>query len=300
MNRVLRGLVAVSLFACASLVAGGVSGQAPPARAVGAQGAAMRLYVLDGGVLESDPTRYQLTKEDVGTTELSIASYLVVHPRGVLLWDTGAVPDAEWTPTGGAVVHRLTLGNGQPRQVTLRASLASQLRAAGFSPPDVTHLALSHYHWDHTANANQFASATWLVRAVERDAMFAGANLGNVRQQLYARLKDSRVVLLEQDEHDVFGDGTVVIKAAPGHSPGHQALYLKLPRTGGVVLSGDLYHYAQERTLNRLPTFEVSMEQTRESRRSLEAFLQRTGAQLWIQHDLPAHSRLRLSPQFYD
>ena len=49
MNRVLRGLVAVSLFACASMVAGGVSGQAPPARAVGAQGAAMRLYVLDGG-----------------------------------------------------------------------------------------------------------------------------------------------------------------------------------------------------------------------------------------------------------
>lgn len=299
MNRVRRGLVAVSLFASASMVAVGTAGQAPPARATGAQDA-MRLYVLDGGVLESDPTRYQLTKDDVGTTELSIASYLVVHPRGVLLWDTGAVPDAEWTPTGGAVVHRLTLGNGQPRQVTLRASLGSQLRAAGFGPPDVTHLALSHYHWDHTANANPFASATWLVRAVERDAMFSGGSLGAARPQLYAGLKGSRVVLLEQDEHDVFGDGTVVIKAAPGHSPGHQVLYLKLPRTGGVVLSGDLYHYAQERTLNRLPTFEVSVDQTRESRRSLEAFLRRTGAQLWIQHDLPAHRRLRLSPEFYD
>ncbi len=299
MKRELRGLVAVALFACASAVAGGAVGQAPPARATGADRAAMRLYVLDGGVLESDPTRYQLTKEDVGTTELSIASFLVVHPGGVLLWDTGAVPDAEWTPTGGPVVHRLTLDNGQQRQVTLRASLRSQLSAAGFAPRDVTHLALSHYHWDHTANANQFASATWLVRAVERDAMFSGRG-GTVRPQLYAGLKASRVVLLEKDEHDVFGDGTVVIKAAPGHSPGHQVLFVKLPRTGGVVLSGDLYHYRQERTLNRWPTFEVSLEQTRESRRSLEGFLQRTGAQLWIQHDLPAHRRLRLSPEFYD
>ena len=75
---------------------------------------------------------------------------------------------------------------------------------------------------------------------------------------------------------------------------------MKLARTGGVVLSGDLYHYPQERTMNRLPTFEVSEEQTRESRRQLEAFLQRTGAQLWIQHDLSAHRRLRLAPAFYD
>src|SRR5436190_22829714 len=76
-----------------------------------------RLYVFDGGVLESDPARYRLTKEDVGTTQLSIASYLIVHPRGVLLWDTGAVADDEWTPAGQPVVHRLTLDDGQSRQV---------------------------------------------------------------------------------------------------------------------------------------------------------------------------------------
>jgi glyoxylase-like metal-dependent hydrolase (beta-lactamase superfamily II) len=259
-----------------------------------------RLYVLDGGILESDPGRYRLTKEDVGTTQLSIASFLVVHPRGVLLWDTSAVADDEWMPSGQPVVHRLTLDDGQSRQVTLQSTLRSQLAAAGYGPREITHLALSHYHWDHTANANAFAGATWLVRPEERDAMFSGRALGTVRTRLYAALKDSRVTLVEADEHDVFDDGTVIIKAAPGHSPGHQVLYVKLARTGGVVLSGDLYHYPQERTMNRLPTFEVSEEQTRESRRRLEAFLQRTGAQLWIQHDLTAHRRLRLAPAFYD
>ena len=56
----------------------------------------IKLYVFDGGVLESDPARYRLTKEDVGTTQLSVAAYLIVHPKGVLLWDTGAVPDESW------------------------------------------------------------------------------------------------------------------------------------------------------------------------------------------------------------
>ena len=98
----------------------------------------------------------------------------------------------------------------------------------------------------------------------------------------------------------MFGDGTVVIKHAPGHSEGHQVLYLKLVRTGGVVLSGDLYHYPEERTLGRLPTFEVSEEQTAASRRELDAFLARTGAKLWIQHDLVGHRALRKAPEYYE
>ena len=98
----------------------------------------------------------------------------------------------------------------------------------------------------------------------------------------------------------MFGDGTVIIKHAPGHSEGHQVLYLKLAHTGGVVLSGDLYHYPEERALGRLPTFEVSEEQTASARRELDAFLARTAAQLWIQHDLLGHRALRKAPEYYD
>jgi len=65
------------------------------------------------------------------------------------------------------------------------------------------------------------------------------------------------------------------------------------------VLSGDLYHYPQERTLGRLPTFEVSQDQTRASRASLDAFLVRAPARLWIQHDFTAHAALRKAPEFY-
>jgi N-acyl homoserine lactone hydrolase len=290
-------LSALVLAAIVGAASGRTYAQAP--RGSAAAGS-LRLYVFDGGVLESDPTRYRLTKEDVGTTQLSVGAYLVVHPRGVLLWDTGAVPDGEWTPTGRPMEQRLVLTNKEERRVTLRGSLAAQLASTGHSVASVTYLALSHYHWDHTANANAFAGATWLARQADRDAMFGSAPAGTSRPETYAALRNSRTTTVTADEHDVFGDGTVVLKAAPGHTPGHQVLYLKLPNTGGVVLSGDLYHYRQERSMNRLPTFEFDEGQTRIARQGVEAFLGARNATLWIQHDLGAHAALRKAPAFYD
>jgi len=89
----------------------------------------------------------------------------------------------------------------------------------------------------------------------------------------YIQLKNSKTVIIDKDEYDVFGDGTVIIKSTPGHTPGHQSLFLKLAKTGPVVLSGDLYHYPEERTLRRLPVSEFNKEQTAASRAELEVFL---------------------------
>lgn len=116
----------------------------------------------------------------------------------------------------------------------------------------------------------------------------------------YAALRKSKTLIITSDEYDVFGDGAVTIKSAPGHTPGHQVLYVKLANTGGVMLSGDLYHYTEERTLNRVPTFEFNQAQTRATRVAIEAFLKRTGARLWIQHDFTANARLKKAPDFYD
>jgi hypothetical protein len=87
---------------------------------------------------------------------------------------------------------------------------------------------------------------------------------------------------------------------AHGHTPGHQVLYLKLAKTGGVVLSGDLYHYPEERSLDRVPTFEFNPAQTRATRVAIDAFLKKTGAQLWIQHDFNGFAKLKKSPGFYE
>jgi glyoxylase-like metal-dependent hydrolase (beta-lactamase superfamily II) len=260
----------------------------------------VRLYVLDGGTLESDPARYRLTREEVSATPLAVTAFLIVHPKGTLMWDTGAIADDSWTPSGRPVQRRLVLSNSQERLVTLRTTMKAQLGTIGYAPSDITYLALSHFHWDHTANANQFVKSTWLARQVERDAMLPDKPPDPPQPSTFADLKNGKTVLIATDDHDVFGDGTVVMKLAKGHTPGHQVLYVKLAKTGGVVLSGDLYHYPEERTLNRLPTFEFNVDQTRESRKALDAFLTQTGSQLWIQHDLAAMAKIRKAPAYYE
>jgi N-acyl homoserine lactone hydrolase len=261
----------------------------------------LRVYVFDCGTLHnSDPARYRFKKEELATMEMSVACFLVAHPKGTLVWDTGAVPDSSWTPTGAPSEQHIVLPDSQQRDITVRKSLNGQLAELGYSPANITYLVLSHYHWDHTANANVFAGSTWMVRQVERDAMFAAQAPGTTQPATYAALRNSKTIILKDDEHDVFGDGTVVIKSAPGHTPGHQVLYLKLAKTGGVVLSGDLYHYPEERKLDRVPTFDFSEQQTRASRMMIEAFLKQKGAQLWIQHDFTGNAKLKKSPEFYE
>jgi N-acyl homoserine lactone hydrolase len=252
----------------------------------------LRLYVLDGGSLNiPDTSPYRLKKEDLATKDMSVACFLIVHPKGTLIWDACAVPDSAFPPSGGP---------GTMRYATAMKPLRAQLAEVGYAPSDITYFSLSHFHWDHVGNANLFAGSTWLVTKAEQDIMFSDPPSPRTEPQNFSTLKSSKTVLLTASQYDVFGDGSVVIMAAPGHSPGHQVLFLKLKKTGPVMLSGDLYHYPEERRLHLVPTTEFNADQTVASRASVEAFLKKTGAQLWIQHDFNANARLRKAPMFYE
>ena len=259
----------------------------------------VRLYVLNCGKLKiSDTSVYGFAPSDLAATDMPVPCFLVAHPKGTLMWDTGVLPD-KVLASGGSV----TQGNpGSSAMATVTMPLKTQLAEIGYAPADITYLALSHCHWDHTANANDFARATWLVRQEERDAMFAQPPTFArcLTQQTFSALKNSKTVILKSDEYDVFGDGTVIIKSAPGHTPGHQVLFLKLRKTGPVLLSGDLYHYPEERAAHRVPKTDFNGDQTAASRVAIEAFLKKTGAQLWIKHDFTATAKLKKAPAFYD
>jgi glyoxylase-like metal-dependent hydrolase (beta-lactamase superfamily II) len=138
------------------------------------------------------------------------------------------------------------------------------------------------------------------VPKAERDIMFAEPPSSRTEPANFSALKASKTVFIAQDDYDVFGDKTVMIKSAPGHSPGHQVLFLKLAKTGPILLGGDLYHYPEERKLNKVPTTEFNAVQTIASRAAVEAFLRQTGAQLWIQHDYAANAKLKKAPDFYE
>ncbi len=295
-------LFAAGLLSLAAFVVPAFPGRLdPPPPVQQSSASALRLYVFDCGTLEvADIGRFRLKREEVATDKLSVGCYLVVHPRGTLVWDTGAVPDADVRSSPTPTRYRVALPNGQERFVTIARPLKAQLADAGYAPRDIRFVALSHYHYDHSANTNDFAGSTWLVRRVERDAMFAAKPPDLTQPSSYAALRASKTVIIASDDYDVFGDGSVVIKFAPGHTPGHQVLLVRLRATGPVVLSGDLYHYPEERALGRLPTFDDDQQRTAASRRALEAFLAGAHAQLWIQHDFVATAALKKAPAYYD
>jgi len=248
----------------------------------------------------ADTGRFRLKREEIATDKLSVGCYLVAHPRGTLIWDTGAVPDGMVTSPGTPVRYRIALPDNQERFVTIARPLKTQLAETGYAPSDITHVVLSHYHYDHSANTNDFAAATWLVRQVERDLMFAAKPPDLTQPNSYSALRTGKTTIIKTNDYDVFGDGSVVIKFAPGHTPGHQVLSLKLPKTGRVVLTGDLYHYPEERTLGRIPTFDDDQQQTAKTRADLDLFLKANNAQLWIQHDFTGSAKLKKAPQYYD
>ncbi len=235
---------------------------------------------------------------ELANTEMITPCFLIAHPRGTLMWDVGEIPDSAFK------------GDGLPAKggaFTVTRPLLPQLAVLGYMPADITYLALSHYHGDHVANANAFAGSTWIVQKIERDAMFAprpadskakGSNAPN--PTFFGNLEKSKTIQLKSEDHDVFGDGTVVIKFSPGHTPGHQSLFLKMAKTGPVLLSGDLYHYPEEMTLKRVPSFDFDQAQTAKSRAAIEDFVKKNNAQLWIQHDVVAGSKRKIAPAYYD
>jgi N-acyl homoserine lactone hydrolase len=251
----------------------------------------LRMYVFNCGTLKDrDPAQYNLTREQVESVDMADPCFLIVHAAGTLLWETG-LNDAQYNRPDGS----------GPKHDVVEVSLKSQLAAIGYVPTAITYLAMSHSHGDHGGNANDYASSTWIVQKAERESMFRanGQAPAGAVPTTYGALKESKTVLIDGD-HDVFGDGTVVLKSTPGHTAGHQSLFVKLRSTGPVVLSGDLFHFPAERTLKRMPTREAENGQTAMSRQALEEFMQRTGAALWIQHDMVGYRKRKLAPQYYD
>lgn len=255
----------------------------------------LRLYIFDCGLIDGiDLGRFNFKKEELAETRMAIPCYLVAHPKGTLIWDVGAIPDTALKGDGSPTTQGF---------FRVTKSLKSQLAEVGYSPSDITYFSLSHYHVDHIANSNEFAGANWLVRQVERDTMFAEqppTGILPLDPKNYSDLKNAKTTIITTDEYDVFGDGKVIIKSAPGHTAGHQVLVLKLAKTGNVMLAGDLYHYPEERKLERVPTFEFNKEQTIASRAMIDDYVKKTNTQLWIEHDFAANAKLRKSPQYYE
>ena len=245
-----------------------------------------RLYLLDCGQnTGKDQARWSPGVNEGKPIEFSDNCYLIRHAKGLLLWDTG-VPDAVAAMPDGMVVANGAMVYRRPK------TLVAQLAEIGVKPSDVSYVAVSHTHGDHVGNIALFPASTILIQNAEYDWAMSQP----VKPAFAAMQKIQKLA----GDHDVFGDGSVVILSTPGHTPGHESLLVLLPRTGALVLSGDAVHFRDNWEQRRVPSMNVSRDQTLASLQRLAAVLDERKAQLWINHDKQQSAGLRYAPAYYE
>ena len=256
----------------------------------------LKLYVFDCGRLRFDTvTNFGINDDETEVRELVVPCYVVDHPEGRLLWDGGLPSAIKYDEEGKDE-------NGWVGNAKLDYTLAEQIASFGleFDLSSLDYMAFSHIHYDHVGVANEISGATWLVQRGDYEAAFAEPiTVPAVQPELLTNLRDVDRLILDGD-HDVFGDGRVRLISAPGHTPGHQVLFIDLERAGPLVLSGDLYHFRISRTDRRVPVFNVDPEMSLQSMDKVETFVAEQEAMFWIEHDLALFETLQIAPQYYE
>jgi len=251
-----------------------------------AQAGVEKLYILNCGEgVAGDISRWTPGVDEGKSADFVDNCYLIKHTQGWFLWDTGVTDAVAAMPNG--------LVPSDPKATVWHRpkTLASQLEQLGVKPSDLKGMAVSHSHPDHTGNVEMFPTTMLYVQKAEYQ--WPGADNK-------PRFKPEHPVTLLEGDRDVFGDGSVMIFSTPGHTPGHQSLLVKLPKTGAVVLSGDAVHFKSNWENRRVPVFNFSKEQTLASMQRISDVMTKEHAQLWMNHDKVQRDTLKMSPQFYD
>lgn len=243
-----------------------------------ARAADVELWRLDCGRIEVRDLSFFSDSFAYGgkSRSLTDSCYLIRHEKQFMLWDTGL-------PAGliGAKVD--------PKAVlspTLAVDIPSQLASIGVKPEQVTLIGISHNHFDHVGQAAAFPGARLLIGKADFDALKMSPPPFGVEPALLAPWLDGKSKAEPvTGDFDIFGDGSVTMLKMPGHTPGETGLLVRLPKTGPVLLSGDVVHFHEQLAHQGVPPFNTDRSDSLASMDRLTAIARELGARLIVQHD---------------
>jgi N-acyl homoserine lactone hydrolase len=210
-----------------------------------------------------------------------VLSFLVEHPRGRLLFDTGVHCQARVDPVG-------RLGEERSRRLTVKSGegddVVPQLARLGLTPQNVRYVANSHLHFDHCGGNEFFAGATFLVQRPELEAARRPGFVPSYSPSPidFEHPLDYQMI---DGEHDVFGDGTVILIPTYGHTPGHQSLLVRAGKGTQVVCASDACYTRENMDRDVLPKILWNPSIMRESLATLRKLRDSAGATMFYGHD---------------
>ncbi len=254
----------------------------------------MKMHILNGGRLRMRKAVFYPDAPADERIDLPVWSFLLRHRQGNVLFDTGCHPA---TATDAAARWGGMAQKVEPIHEPSE-NVVAQLSLAGLRADDIELVICSHLHPDHCGCNVFFPRATLLCHRLE----IAAAHQPGAEAQGYLAAEWDGLMpvdTVEGSERDVFGDGRIVLRHLPGHTPGTMGALLTLPRSGRVLLASDAVSVRASLDGNYAPRNtwdEQALLRSLTDVRRLEA----SGAAVVCGHDPEQAATLRQGADFYD
>ena len=240
----------------------------------------LQVFSMPCGFLQFDSKLFFPNLEKGEPFTVPVPSYLITHPKGNVVFDTGVHCQAIHDPVGRlGEIAKLFVSHTKPGE-----EIVTQLANFKLTPDDISYVINSHFHFDHCGGNEFFPRSTILVQKNE----MAAARDPELRRKVGFDPKDfdHKLSYKEVDgEYDIFGDGTLVLFSTHGHTPGHQSLRIRVTKGTAVVLTGDACYTKTNMDQNLLPSVVFNEAEMSRSLGKLRDLRDKQGATIIYGHD---------------
>lgn len=253
----------------------------------------VRLHVLSGGSIKLKKGVFTPGRDDERVVDTPVLCFLIRHPQGNVVFDTGCHPAVATDPAGrwGGLARAFV------PSFTADRAIVGELARIGVAPDDIDLVINSHLHMDHSGGNEFFARAEAIVHARElvtaRDPALEG------KGYFRADWDHGRPWREIHGEVDVFGDGRLVLIPCPGHTPGMTIAIVRLDRTGTVLLASDAVIVRENLDEELVPRNAWDVEHLLRGVKEIRRW-QSNGAFVVFGHDMDQWPQLKKGAEAYD